>query len=228
MIRVLIADDQELVREGFRLILEGQEDIEVVGEAVDGRAAVDQARRLRPDVVLMDIVMPRVSGIDATRTLHSDVTPGPPVLVLTTHGEDEHVYDALQAGAAGFLLKDAPRARLLAAVRQVAAGEELLDPSVTRRLIRRFTRQPDPATGAASSPLSVLTQREREVMTLIARGLTNTEIATRLGLGQATVKTHVSRLFHKLHVHHRVQIVIAAYEYGLVQPGQHDPDSAQH
>lgn len=140
---------------------------------------------------------------------------------------DEQVYDALQAGAAGFLLKDAPRARLLAAIRLVAAGEELLDPSVTRRLIQRFTRQPDPAVGS-SSPLSVLTQREREVMALIARGLTNGEIAARLGLGQATVKTHVSRVFQKLDVRHRVQIVIAAYELGLVRPGRHDPGPAQH
>jgi DNA-binding NarL/FixJ family response regulator len=219
VIRVLIADDQELVRDGFHLILDGQDDIEVVGEAADGREAVDQARRLHPDLVLMDIMMPRVDGIEATRRLRTTPATGPPVLVLTTYGEDEHVYAALQAGASGFLLKDAPRARLIAAVRLVAAGEELLDPTITRRLIECFTQHP-PSSRSSASPLSLLTPRERDVMILVARGLTNAEIATQLVLGETTVKTHIGRLLQKLGASQRVQIVIAAYEHGLIHPGQ--------
>lgn len=211
MITVLIADDQELVRVGFRMILDAQHDIEVIGEAPDGRAAISEARRVGPDVVLMDIVMPHLDGIEATRRLQSEPEPRPRVLVLTTYGEDEQVYAALTAGASGFLLKDAPRARLLAAVRTVAAGEEMLDPTITRRLIERFS---GPARGAKR--LAALTQRELEVMGAVARGLSNAEIAADLTLGEATVKTHVAHILSKLGIRDRVQIVIAAYECGLV------------
>lgn len=210
MIRVLVADDHALVRDGLRMILDAQDDIEVVGEAADGRAAVEEAHRHRPDVVLMDLVMPRMDGIEATRLLRD----GPRVLVLTTFGEDEQVYAALQAGAAGFLLKDSPRARMLTAVRVVAAGEEMLDPSITRRLVERFA-----APGATRVRLAGLTARERDVMTLVGHGLSNAEIAGRLVLGIATVKTHVGRILHKLELRDRVQVVVAAYECGLVRPG---------
>jgi DNA-binding NarL/FixJ family response regulator len=214
MITVLIADDQELIRDGLRMILDVQDDIEVIGEAADGHAVLAHARRLRPDVVLMDIVMPRLDGIEATRRLQAAPEPRPRVLVLTTYGEDEQVYAALAAGASGFLLKDAPRARLLAAIRTVAAGEEMLDPTVTHRLIERFSRP-----SAEAKRLAVLTQREVEVMGAMARGLSNAEIAEHLTLGEATVKTHVARILSKLGLRDRVQVVIAAYECGLVRPG---------
>jgi DNA-binding NarL/FixJ family response regulator len=214
VIRVLIADDQELVRDGFRMILDAQDDMEVVGVAADGRAAVTQASRLRPDVVLMDIVMPNGGGIEATRALQAAAEPRPGVLVLTTYGEDEQVYAALTAGASGFLLKDAPRSRLLAAVRTVASGEEMLDATITHRLVARFSR---PVEGAGR--LSALTRRELEIMTEVARGATNAEIAARLILGEATVKTHVARILQKLGLRDRVQIVVAAYECGLVRAG---------
>jgi DNA-binding NarL/FixJ family response regulator len=214
MITVLIADDQELIRDGLRMILSAQDDIEVIGEAASGRAALSQARRLRPDVVLMDIVMPDIDGIEATRRLQAQPELRSRVLILTTYGEDEQVYAALAAGASGFLLKDAPRARLLAAVRTVAAGEEMLDPTITRRLVERFSRP-----SAEAKRLAVLTQREVEVMGAMARGLSNAEIAEHLTLGEATVKTHVARILSKLGVRDRVQVVIAAYECGLVRPG---------
>jgi DNA-binding NarL/FixJ family response regulator len=214
VIRVLIADDQELVRDGFRMILDAQDDIDVVGVAGDGREAVTQASRLRPDVVLMDIVMPKGGGLEATRALQAAAEPRPRVLVLTTYGEDEQVYAALTAGASGFLLKDAPRSRLLAAVRTVASGEEMLDASITHRLVARFSR---PAQDLGR--LTSLTPREVEVMTEVARGSTNAEIAARLVLGETTVKTHVARILQKLGLRDRVQIAVAAYECGLVRAG---------
>jgi DNA-binding NarL/FixJ family response regulator len=217
VIRVLLADDQVLVRSGFRLILDAQDDLEVVGEADDGRAAVEQARGLRPDVVLMDVRMPVLDGIAATRTVVGEGLAAH-VLVLTTFDEDSIVYDALRAGASGFLLKTAPPAQLVDAVRTVAAGEALLAPTVTRRLIEDFVRRPPPGE-AVPDRLAELTEREREVLELIARGLSNGEIAGRLFLSGATVKTHVNRIFGKLRLRDRVQAVVLAYETGLVRPG---------
>ena len=217
MTSVLLADDQALVRGGFKLILEAQEDLDVVGEADDGRAAIEAARTLRPDVVLMDVRMPVLDGISATRYLLEEGTVGH-VLVLTTFDEDRIVYDALKAGAAGFLLKTVPPQQLVAAVRTVAAGEALLAPTVTRRLIEEFVRRPPPGD-ATSHRLAELTEREREVLTLIARGLSNAEIASTLFLSGATVKTHVNRILSKLGVRDRVQAVVLAYETGLVRAG---------
>jgi DNA-binding NarL/FixJ family response regulator len=212
-IRVLLADDQELMRTGFRLILNAEPDIEVVGEAADGAQAVHAARRLEPDVVLMDVRMPHMDGIAATRKLGRD---GPRVLILTTFDLDEYVYDALRAGASGFLLKDAPADQLVGAIRVVAAGEALLAPTVTRRLIAEFVRRPEPETVPA---LEELTARELEVLELMARGLSNAELAHELVLSEATVKTHVKRVLAKLDLRDRVQAVVLAYETGLVQPG---------
>jgi DNA-binding NarL/FixJ family response regulator len=217
VIRVLVADDQALVRAGFRAILEAQEDLEVVGEAGDGGEAVAIARELRPDVVLMDVRMPGVDGIEATRRLLRD-GDAPRVLMLTTFDLDEYVYEAMRAGASGFLLKDAPRDQLVGAVRTVAAGDSLLAPALLRRLIEDFVRRPAP--GARSHPeLDELTEREREVLTLIARGLANAEIAGRLFVSEATVRTHVTHILAKLGLRDRVQAVVLAYETGLVQPG---------
>ena len=219
MIRVLLADDQAMVRTGLRMIIDAQPDLTVVGEAVDGRDAVDQTRRLDPDVVLMDIRMPALDGIAATRELvGSAPAPGVRVIVLTTFDLDEHVVDALQAGASGFLLKDAPAEVLLDGIRAVDRGDALLDPAVTRRMIDRFVTSPrrDPAVDAA---LATLTEREREVLTLVARGLSNDEIAERLHVADSTVKTHVSSVLAKLHLRDRVQAVVLAYEAGLVRPG---------
>ena len=218
MIKVLVADDQELVRGGFRLILDAQDDLEVVAEAGDGRAAIDQAARFRPDVVLMDVRMPELDGIAATRTVVAEGLAAH-VLVLTTFDEDRIVYDALKAGASGFLLKTAPPARLVDAVRVVAAGETLLAPRITRRLIEEFVRQPPPGD-SADERLAELTDREREVLTLIARGRSNAEIASTLVVSGATVKTHVNRILAKLGVRDRVQAVVAAYETGLVRAGE--------
>jgi len=215
---VLLADDQALVRGGFRLILEAQPDLDVVGEAEDGIAALELARRLRPDVVLMDVRMPRLDGIAATRSL-VDEQPGTHVLVLTTFDEDRIVYDALAAGASGFLLKAAPPVQLVEAVRTVAAGDALLAPTVTRRLIEEFVRRPPPGDEVPER-LERLTEREREVLTLVARGLSNGEIAQTLFVSGATVKTHVNRILAKLGLRDRVQAVVLAYETGLVRPGQ--------
>lgn len=211
MTRVLIADDQALLRGSFRVLVDSAPGLEVVGEASDGVEAVALARRLTPDVVLMDVRMPSMDGIEATRRIcaSSDVR----VLMLTTFDLDEYVYAALRAGASGFLLKDTRPADLLSAISIVAAGEALLAPSVTRRLVAEFARLP---TGPVTTRLDGITAREQEVLTLIARGLSNDEIAARLHLGIATVKTHVGRLLHKLGARDRAQLVIAAYESGLV------------
>jgi DNA-binding NarL/FixJ family response regulator len=218
--RVLIADDQALVRAGFRKLLEAAPDIEVVGEAADGREAVDLARRLRPTVVLMDIRMPRLDGIEATRRLTAD-GEGTRVLILTTFGLDDYVYDALTAGASGFMLKDAPPEELLAAVEVVAQGDALIAPAVTRSVIEEFARRAPPPS---SSPpvLDELTSREREVLDLLARGLSNAEIAERLVVSDGTVKTHVAHVLAKLRLRDRVQAVILAYESGMITPGKMD------
>jgi DNA-binding NarL/FixJ family response regulator len=217
VIRVLIADDQALVRAGFRAILEGQEDVEVVGEAADGGEAVAWARELRPDVVLMDVRMPSMDGIEATRRLLRD-GDAPRVLMLTTFDLDEYLYEAMKAGASGFLLKDAPRDQLVGAVRTVAAGEALLAPALVRRLIEDFVSRPAP--GARSPAELDLTQRELEVLTLIARGLSNAEIAAQLFVSEATVRTHVTHILSKLGLRDRIQAVVLAYETGLVKPGE--------
>ena len=217
MIRVLIADDQALVRGGFRLILEAQKDIEVVGEAADGREALELARELSPDVVLMDIRMPELDGLEATRRLVAD-GGSPRVVMLTTFGEDDYVYDAMKSGASGFLLKDIRPEQLAEAVRVAAAGDALLAPSITRRLIEDFVRRPPPGSGLPDE-LSELTERELEVLRLIARGLSNAEIASTLFVSEATVKTHVTHVLTKLHLRDRVQAVVLAYESGLVQAG---------
>ena len=220
MIKVLLVDDQPLLRTGFALVLGAEPDLEVVGEAADGAVALAQARALRPDVVLMDIRMPTMDGIEATRRLTA-AGPRPHVLVLTTFDHDEYVVEALRAGASGFLLKDVPADELVNAVRVVHRGEAIVAPSVTRRLLDRFAEHL-PATAAAPaevSALSQLTEREREVLLLVARGLSNAEIAARLVLGETTVKTHVSNLLAKLGLRDRVQAVVLAYETGLVEPG---------
>lgn len=215
-VRVVIADDQSLVRTGFRAILSHEPDIDVVGEAGDGRQAVEQARLHRPDVVLMDVRMPVMDGLEATRVLTASGSRTR-VLILTTFDLDEYVYAALRGGASGFLLKDAPADQLLTAIRVIAAGEALIAPSVTRRLIAEFAHRPQPTDRAAQ--LEPLTSREREVLGLLARGMSNSEIAAALFLGEATVKTHVARVLSKLGLRDRVQAVVLAYESGLVQPG---------
>ena len=217
MIRVLVADDQALVRAGFRAILETQDDLEVVGEAADGAEAVAMGRELGPDVVFMDVRMPGVDGIEATRLLLRD-GDGPRVLMLTTFDLDEYVYEAMKAGASGFLLKDAPREQLVGAVRTVAAGDALLAPALVRRLVADFVRRPAPGARPPAE-LEDLTERELEVLTLIARGLSNAEIAARLFLSEATVRTHVTHVFAKLGLRDRVQAVVLGYESGLVRPG---------
>jgi len=211
MIRVLITDDEELVRTGLRMILDGEADITVVGDAADGHEALRQVEQLRPDVVLMDIRMPRMDGLEATRRICADRSEVK-VVVLTTFDLDEHVYAALSAGASGFLLKDAPASQLLHAIRVAMAGDALLAPSVTRRLITRFADGPPAARPQLPADL---TPRETEVLTLLARGLSNAEIAAHLVVGDATVKTHVARVLAKLGVRDRVQAVVLAYRSGL-------------
>lgn len=216
-IRVLVADDQALLRGSFRVLVDSDPGLEAVGEADTGAAAVELALRTRPDVVLMDVRMPEMDGIEATRTICSAPgLDGTRVLILTMFDLDDYVYAALRGGASGFLLKDTPPGDLLAAIRVVAAGEGLLAPSVTRRLIAEFARRPEPARPASRS-LAATTDREREVLTLIARGLSNTEIAAQLHLSLATVKTHVGHLLRKLPARDRAQLVIVAYETGLVR-----------
>jgi DNA-binding NarL/FixJ family response regulator len=221
MIKLLIADDHALVRSGLRGMLDAQDDMEVVGEAEDGAQAVDAALRLRPDVAIMDIRMPRVDGIEATRRLMAHGSAAPRVLVLTTFDLDEYVYEALRAGAGGFMLKDAPPGQLAEAVRTVATGESMLAPALTRRLIERFVSRPPPDT-ARRERFDELTERELEVLRLLTRGLSNAEVGERLFLSEATVKTHVTRVLSKLGVRDRVQAVVLAYESGLVQPGERD------
>jgi len=216
---VLIVDDQALVRAGFRMILEAEEDMEVVGEAADGREAIAEAQRLRPDVVLMDVRMPDVDGIEATRRLLGDDGTDAKVVMLTTFDMDEYVYDALRAGASGFLLKDVPPEQLVAGIRAVASGDALLAPSVTRRVIEEFVRRPPDSIRTAPPELAELTARELEVLKLIARGLANAEIAKELFVSETTVKTHVAHVLMKLKLRDRVQAVVFAYESGLVLPG---------
>ena len=219
-VRVLLVDDQELVRTGFRMILADEDGIEVVGEAADGREALAAADRLQPDVVVMDIRMPVMDGVEATRQLaHGDAGSGPRVLVLTTFDGDEHVVEALRAGASGFLLKDVTPTDFVRAIRVVAAGDALIAPSVTRRLLERFARLAVPADERLSDALRQLTQREGEVLKLVAQGLSNGEIAERLTLAEPTVKTHVSHLLMKLDLRDRAQLVVVAYEMGVVRPG---------
>jgi DNA-binding NarL/FixJ family response regulator len=219
-IRVLIVDDQELVRTGFRLFLETQPGLAVVGEAGDGEEAIERVRELGPDVVLMDIRMPTMDGVEATAKLTSGaIEPAPRVLVLTTFDLDEYVFGALRAGAAGFLLKDAPRERLIEAIRVVHSGEALLSPSITRRLIEDFAARSDPLEPPAAV-LAELTPREREVLGLVAHGLSNAEIAARLVVTEATVKSHVGAVLLKLGLRDRVQAVVFAYEHGIVVAGE--------
>ncbi|HKT02805.1 MAG TPA: response regulator transcription factor [Rugosimonospora sp.] len=223
MIRVLLADDQALVRSGFRVLLQTAPDIEVAGEAPDGRQAIDQTRQLRPDVVLMDIRMPVLDGLAATRAISADPElAAVRILILTTFDEDSYVFQALRAGAAGFLAKDADTEDLLRAVRVVAAGQALLTPAATRALIEAYIARPEPSTPpTAGSVLTELTDREREVLALVGTGRSNDEIAARLVLSPATARTHVSRIMTKLGARDRAQLVVAAYEAGLVRPGQH-------
>jgi DNA-binding NarL/FixJ family response regulator len=218
VIRIVIADDQTLVRDGFRMILDAQDDIEVVGEATDGLEAVTCARELRPDVVLMDIRMPGRDGLEATREVLRE-SPQTHVLILTTFDLNEYVYEAMKAGASGFLLKDIPRSQLIEGIRTVAAGDALLAPAITRRLIEQFVRRPPASVRPATPALDALTPREREVLELVARGRSNTEIATGLYVSEATVKTHVAHALRKLGLRDRVHAVVFAYESGLIEPG---------
>jgi len=221
-IRVLLADDQALLRHGLRMMVDAQPDLEVVGEAADGSEAVEMAARLSPDVVLMDIRMPGMDGVEATRRICASRSAdgGPRVIVLTTFDLDEYVAGALGAGASGFLLKDAPPADILAGIRIVAAGDALLAPSVTRRLLERFAARPEITNLAPPAGLDLLTDREREVMALVVRGLSNAEIRRELYLSEPTVKTHVGRILMKLGVRDRVQLVVLAYEHGLAGTGR--------
>jgi DNA-binding NarL/FixJ family response regulator len=218
MIRVLLADDQALIRAGFRLLLDAERDVEIVGEAADGQQAVQLVKALRPDVVLMDIRMPVLDGLEATRAIAAEATlTDVRVVILTTYETDDYIFEALRAGASGFLLKDTDPVELIRAVRVVAAGEALLAPSITRRLIADYTTRPR-LTRAALPELDELTEREREVLALVAQGLSNDEIAQRLVISPATAKTHVSRTMLKLGARDRAQLVVIAYQTGLVAP----------
>jgi DNA-binding NarL/FixJ family response regulator len=222
MIRILLVDDQALVRAGFRMILDAESEMEVIGEASDGREAVDQVRALRPDVVLMDIRMPELDGLEAARRiLANGGEEAPKILMLTTFDLDEYVYEALRAGASGFLLKDTPPEQLVSAIHVIAQGEALLSPSITRRVISEFVKGTGPKPQAQFPRLQDLTARELEVMKAIARGLSNAEIARELFVSETTVKTHVARILMKLGLRDRVQAVVLAYEAGVVQPGDH-------
>jgi DNA-binding NarL/FixJ family response regulator len=217
-IRVLLCDDQALVRSGFRLILESREDIEVVGEAEDGREAIELSREADPDVILMDVRMPNVDGVEATRRLVAGGSSAR-ILILTTFDLDEYVYEAIRAGASGFLLKDVQPAQLVDAIRVIAGGEALLAPSVTRRLLDRFAHALPGAEEKPPPELASLTERELEILKLLAGGLSNAELAERLFLSETTVKSHISSVLRKLHLRDRVQAVVLAYEAGLVRPG---------
>lgn len=214
MIRIVLADDHQLVRDGLRAMLELQDDMTVVGDVADGVEALAAIARHRPDVAVLDIQMPRLDGLAVIEKLAASREPGPPILVLTTYEDDEYVFRALRAGAAGFLLKDVPREQLLHAVRVVAEGAELLSPTITRRLVERFMRAP-----SAQRALDHLTDREVDVLRLVGRGLSNKEIAAELVLGESTVKTHLGSIFAKCGLRDRAQAVVAAYESGLVVPG---------
>jgi len=217
-ISVLLVDDQAMVRAGFRMILEAEDDIVVVGEASDGDQGVVAARQLRPDVVLMDVQMPRMDGLEATGRIVAEPDLASRVVILTTFERDDYVFEALRAGASGFLLKNAPPEDLVHAVRVVAAGEALLAPSVTRRVIEEYARRPVPRTD--DRELHRLTEREREVLTLLATGKSNSELAAHLYLGEGTIKTHVSNVLTKLGLRDRMQAVVFAYESGLIEPGR--------
>jgi DNA-binding NarL/FixJ family response regulator len=223
VIEVLIVDDEAMVREGFRMILESERDIHVAGEAADGRDALREAASLMPDVVLMDIRMPNLDGLEATRTLVEVASAR--VLVLTTFDNDEYVYQALKSGASGFMLKSAPRDQLISAVRVVAGGEQLLAPTITRRLIEDYVQRPAPGT-ARPAALDELSDRELDVLRLVARGRSNDEITKVLFISEATVKTHIGRIFSKLGLRDRAQAVVAAYEAGLVRVGESDEPGA--
>lgn len=227
MIRVALVDDQALLRAGLRVLLDNEDDIAVVGEAGDGEAAIALARQTRPDVILMDIRMPGLDGVEATKRIaEDDRLEGVRVLILTTFESDEYVFEALRVGASGFLVKDSKPTDILGAVRVLASGEALLSPSVTRRLIEEYAAWPE-RRRRAPAELDELTPREREVMELVAYGLTNAEIAERLVVSPATAKTHVSRTMMKLHAHDRAQLVVLAYQTGLVSPGEPvDPPAA--
>lgn len=219
-IRVLVADDEAMVRAGFRMILEAEPDIEVVGEAEDGEQALTAVRATRPDVAVIDVRMPRLDGVAATRRLIAELESPPHVLIVTTFDDDEHLYDALHAGAGGFLLKNAPPEQLVEAVRTLAAGDGLLSPAVTRRVIQEFARRSPASESPPPAAVGDLTARELEVLRLIARGLSNVEIADRLVITPGTAKTHVGRILMKLGLRDRVQAVVLAYETGLVRPGE--------
>jgi DNA-binding NarL/FixJ family response regulator len=220
VIRILLVDDQALVRAGFRMILDAEPGMEVVGEAGDGREAIDQVRALSPDIVLMDIRMPELDGLEATRRILDAGEDAPKILMLTTFDLDEYVYEALRAGASGFLLKDTPPEQLVSAIEVVSQGDALLSPTITRRVISEFVKGTGPKPRAQFPRLDDLTAREREVLTLIARGLSNAEIAKTLFVSETTVKTHVARILMKLNLRDRVQVVVLAYESGTVQPGE--------
>jgi DNA-binding NarL/FixJ family response regulator len=220
MIRILLVDDQALVRAGFRMILDAEPNMDVVGEAGDGREAIDQVRLHSPDVVLMDIRMPELDGLEATRRILESGEDAPKILMLTTFDLDEYVYEALRAGASGFLLKDTPPEQLVSAIEVISQGDALLSPTITRRVISEFVKGTGPKPQAQFPRLDDLTAREREVLMLIARGLSNAEIAKTLFVSETTVKTHVARILMKLNLRDRVQAVVLAYESGTVQPGE--------
>ena len=220
-LRLILVDDQEMYRLGFRMLLETQEGVEVVGEAEDGRAAVDLIERVEADIVLMDVRMPRMNGIEATRTITRGGAGGPRVIVLTTFDLDEYAFEAIRAGASGFLLKDTGLEELMAAIRHVHDGDAVMAPSTTRRLIERFAARPTPAPDVESAPPDGLTSREGEVFLMLARGFPNDRIARELSIAEGTVRIHVGRILGKLGLHDRSQAVVLAYESGLIRPGEH-------